>query len=1726
MGATRRASFALACVLLLSAPRDSRAAFTCAAPGNNNVVCAALGDLYAATGGASWSAKTGWAAAAAATATSYCSFAGVSCSGSTAVSLSLLGNGLNGTLPSSLGFITTLTSLNLAQNALSGSIPSTLGQLSVLTYLNMSGNALSGVVPASLAALYTPCEGFNLISGKDNVVIGCDNEVAGDGNVVRGSFDTVVGDGNELKLGAFHDTVFGDANTLSYGASYDTVGGSANSLTYGSSHVSVIGGGNSLVRGTSGSVVVGSTNTLQEGAANVHVVGVGNTLSSGVSGSQVTGDRNTVQLGASGVVVSGYKNLLKSGVGGSSVAGNFNQVQDGSNNVVIHGDSNVLNAGVASAVVNGDQNTVQAGASGAQVSGNFNTVRYGANNAVVAGDSNMVQAGVRSAHVNGTGNVVQWGAGASVVNGDHNTLSSGAKGSITGNSNSVDSVGGAPVVVVGNSNHIRAGAGGSHVTGSQNSISDGAHNANITGDENTVGTGSQDVLIVGTNNRVQSAGSRAQLIGSNNLITAGSNDAHVQGSGNTIDNGSRNAHVVGDLNTVNHGSGSATVRGASNSVADTQQLNLTGSSNQLSSVSASSGGVNIRGSGNTLSSVSAPTINLQRSGATLSGASGSPVVRRRLLSQPMVVADLSGNNLQWTCDTAGVAGPPNSATTCAALWQLFRSTSGSAWTASWAALDRWPTRNLCTSLLPGLVCSRNGSVTGLLLNSSGLSGTLPAALGDISSLTALDLSGNPALTGAVPASRLPLVTTLKLGSSGVCLPAASPLTQSDSPAAAVCPPSPPPPPSPPRPPMPPPPPSPAPVFGPLAGFAGAVSCRGVDHHFESATADELQASVPVYHDIVAGSTWSLTAAIAAPNATYSPYTGLALIGAAASIASTVDLFSVPQQAWLFRGSNGALLQASPPSASLGSLGTALGFSWSVWFRVDAGSAANPDGNAIAQLIVAAGPTHSVVLSLVAAFNTSGVLAVVAHFTGGGASTTDADYAVSSSTDEFGPSGQQPNDGNALAAIGDWQHAVITFNGAGLQTGLYWNGRKQLESANANAQPLDLGLFFGGSAPYGPVRGGSLGFDSGTAGANAPAPLVGAVGDWQIYGYELDVASVLALYTLNPDLCTPLPAALSPPPAPTAPPGGFSPPPPAPPPRAPRPPVERLVSGKVALCLTGAPSSALNSTQLEDGMQSYLGVFSYQVLFYGATDGCDASLVASRRLLYATATASFLVQDLTASMVSAKLSPLYGGPGSGAARSLLLNELVSAGAAITGLVPIGVSFVAAAEPPPSFRPPLPPGATPASQLAAANAGKHSNNGVLEQLRSPGAIIGYTLAALVVLFVPVYFTLQCMQAGHERRTCVSAALVFHVAEDEVHRAAADLAAAITGEGGAAADLGEASRFKAPLLAAALEAQLSAAVAKGGYAPKKTLLRPLLRAPLLAALGAAAKPEAAFPGDDAATLALRHKPTSMRLRLKRSLRTELHWQGRELRQLWRRVRRLFSRSKDAGKVFRHAPEPAAQHGTSAILVEITWKFASRDGASAWRHVMRTEAHLGAMEAALQAALCEPREPALELVPVAAGCVVALLDDEPHARLDKKKGDDIITDGPHGERTTGLSPAVAVRLQEVLRLSLRSLNTSRAISAARRSSLAFVAAGTPRAGGRASTGSEGGHTLRSLYATPRPSVVEEEPRDDADAPAKRVELLAAVSTQVDEAPEAAPASNADDEEMAEAAPEVDAAV
>jgi Leucine rich repeat N-terminal domain len=136
----------------------------CKTPANGGtddpVQCNALVDLANATGWTSWSAngvQTGWLSAA-----SYCSWPGVTCAGvslqngklmvtnSNIVGLSINvgtgfpNNSLVGTLPSTLGSLTSLTSFSITlQPLLTGTIPSALLALTSLTYLQITQTGLT-----------------------------------------------------------------------------------------------------------------------------------------------------------------------------------------------------------------------------------------------------------------------------------------------------------------------------------------------------------------------------------------------------------------------------------------------------------------------------------------------------------------------------------------------------------------------------------------------------------------------------------------------------------------------------------------------------------------------------------------------------------------------------------------------------------------------------------------------------------------------------------------------------------------------------------------------------------------------------------------------------------------------------------------------------------------------------------------------------------------------------------------------------------------------------------------------------------------------------------------------------------------------------------------------------------------------------------------------------------------------------------------------------------------------------------------------------------------------------------------------------------------------------------------------------------------------------------------------------------------------------------------------
>ncbi len=101
-----------------------------------------------------------------------------------------------------------------------------------------------------------------------------------------------------------------------------------------------------------------------------------------------------------------------------------------------------------------------------------------------------------------------------------------------------------------------------------------------------------------------------------------------------------------------------------------------------------------------------------------------------------------------------------------ALIALFNAADG----GNWAGRDHWLT-GAPLSAWRGVATNDLGQVTGLDLEDNHLMGTLPSRLGDLQSLSVLDLSNNPGLTGPLPVSFVGLgLTVLKLGGTGLCAP--------------------------------------------------------------------------------------------------------------------------------------------------------------------------------------------------------------------------------------------------------------------------------------------------------------------------------------------------------------------------------------------------------------------------------------------------------------------------------------------------------------------------------------------------------------------------------------------------------------------------------------------------------------------------------------------------------------------------------------------------------------------------------------------------------------------------------------------------------------------------------------------------------------------------------------------------------------------------------------------
>ncbi|KAJ3165310.1 hypothetical protein HK101_000248 [Irineochytrium annulatum] len=109
--------------------------------------CAALVQIYQATGGPNWTTNTGWPAALAGT-TSCCEAYGVHCNGAGyLMAVNFENNNLVGQLPEVFESLASAMVLAFGGNKLSGQVPISINSLLPSTHLDLSNNQFGGYVP-------------------------------------------------------------------------------------------------------------------------------------------------------------------------------------------------------------------------------------------------------------------------------------------------------------------------------------------------------------------------------------------------------------------------------------------------------------------------------------------------------------------------------------------------------------------------------------------------------------------------------------------------------------------------------------------------------------------------------------------------------------------------------------------------------------------------------------------------------------------------------------------------------------------------------------------------------------------------------------------------------------------------------------------------------------------------------------------------------------------------------------------------------------------------------------------------------------------------------------------------------------------------------------------------------------------------------------------------------------------------------------------------------------------------------------------------------------------------------------------------------------------------------------------------------------------------------------------------------------------------------------------
>ena len=789
-----------------------------------------------------------------------------------------------------------------------------------------------------------------------------------------------------------------------------------------------------------------------------------------------------------------------------------------------------------------------------------------------------------------------------------------------------------------------------------------------------------------------------------------------------------------------------------------------------------------------------------------------------------------------------------------------------------------------------------------------------------------------------------------------------------------------------------------------------------------------------------------------------------------------ELYDSVVDGWLMTGAEGLFFV--PPS-STDSIGSAsAGLSVAVWFLISRTRSAINEGHNMLLAVTTTGG-KSLRLTFTSGMKLKPRVSVsVAELPTPGAaqSTTSSDYASSDLDFQGGsvnPGGSASWQVNLVGLA--WQYVVLTFAANGTLSELYWNSQRQI--GNMHRPSL-------GQLPFGDLDTVSLGCDAGEVGVQKSADgrpwrylngLQGGISDVQTYNYQLTAAQVAALYVANDAACpnrpppnpppSPPPSPPPRPPLPPAPPGGYSPPPPSPPappappvpgtplqPAAPLPPAGQVV--RFSLCADGYPASAYTNSTAQGAVQSafgaYLGTAAVDVQLLGAENTCPTTVISASLIMRAVAMtagnasaisdgvlalgngstpgALQLTAQLRQSAALPNISALYLKPPPGVPPAQL-----------AGLIAAGQVDVTAPNPPPS--PPWPP-AAPAPPGANGGRGGAKNRrlpSVPEAAEGAAAVV----AAVAVLWLPTHMVFHAITAAHARRTSVTLAVALQceasapMSEEREPR--------ISDSGPAGGDGHEnevegaekftlrGKRFAAQGLATAAASFFSGAA--GGRTAAAVKVQPLLRSPLLAALGGAAR------GQDAGAVMARNKPSGTWKRLKRALHAEVAWHRRGLHHAARGIKRAFTprpENPGVGRAFRlvtayewlgeSSPPPY-----SAALFEVTLDFGRRGraAAAAFRAGLRDEPFLRGLEAALSAKLREldvaqgPDDEysmyRLKAAPLGVRRVgvalCALLDDQPYARLDAK-----LADAEDSATELGLNVPVAQRLNTLLPLCLKA--------------------------------------------------------------------------------------------------------